>query len=280
MTKTETEVRRTWRESACYWDKHASMIRTMFAPISDALIEASAIARDQSVLDVASGMGEPAHTIAGLVGDGGAVVCTDVVTEMVAAAKHQGALLGISNARYLSCSADQLPFGGCSFDAVVSRLGVMFFSDTVRSLREMLRVATQGGRIALAVWAASEYNPFFRLVSDVVARYIPPDPEDPDAPGAFRYSEPGRLAGKLELAGACGVREQVLNFEVSAPVALDEFWRIRLEISDTLREKADRLSQSELEAVAGDVRDAARGFFTGEGIRIPARVLIVSGEKC
>jgi hypothetical protein len=33
------EVLREWRESACYWQKHIGTFRTMFAPLTQALID-------------------------------------------------------------------------------------------------------------------------------------------------------------------------------------------------------------------------------------------------
>jgi hypothetical protein len=72
-----------WRESAPYWEKHRDVIRTMFAPLTQALIEEAGIVAGHSVLDVAGGPGEPSLTIAKIVGSAGAVMCTDAVAEMV-----------------------------------------------------------------------------------------------------------------------------------------------------------------------------------------------------
>src|SRR5438067_13884948 len=118
---------REWRASAPYWERHALTIRQMFTPVTRALIEGAGIREGQTVLDVAGGPGEPSLTIAETVGPSGAVICTDAVAEMVQAAERAAHGRGITNVSFRQCSADLLPFDRNSFDAVVCRLGVMFF---------------------------------------------------------------------------------------------------------------------------------------------------------
>src|SRR5215211_9381336 len=92
-----SEVLREWAENASAWQKHNATIRTMFAPVTAALIEEAEITAGQKVLDVAGGPGEPSLTIAETVGSGGSVMCTDAVAEMVAAAKQEAQRRGVSN---------------------------------------------------------------------------------------------------------------------------------------------------------------------------------------
>src|SRR5438552_17852842 len=77
-----------WSQSAPYWEKHRETIRGMFAPITQALIEDAQIATGHSVLDVATGPGEPALSIAEVVGPSGSVVGRDPVPETISAARR------------------------------------------------------------------------------------------------------------------------------------------------------------------------------------------------
>jgi len=251
----------------------------MFAPITAALIEAAAIKAGQRVLDVAGGAGEPSLTIARVVGPSGHVVCTDAVAEMVATAEREAARQGLHNLDFQPCLADSLPFADDSFNAVVSRLGAMFFPDPASALREMLRVAKPGGRIALAVWGAREFNPFFSLVTDVMARYIESPPEDPDAPGAFRFAQPGKLAPIMAEAGAVEIGEQAISFHITAPLTPAEFWTTRVEISDSLRAKVAQLAPDQLARAASEVQASASRFFAAGRISFPAQVIVVAGSK-
>jgi len=268
-----------WRESAPYWEKHAATVRQLFAPISASLIRIAEIDAGQRVLDVAGGTGEPSLEIAGIIAPQGRVVCTDAVAEMVAAAERLAHQRAINNIQFKRCAADSLPFADDTFDTVVSRLGAMFFEDALASLSEILRVVKPAGTIALAVWGDRALNPFFSIVVDVMAAYVQSPPEDPNAPGAFRFAEPGKLAGLVKLAGAVNVQEQIVDFRIEASLTPAEFWQLRSEISDSLRAKVARLTPEELAQVVEEVEQRARGFFNAGRMSLPAQVIIVSANK-
>jgi ubiquinone/menaquinone biosynthesis C-methylase UbiE len=283
MTAIDTdsdEVLREWRASAFYWQKHANTIRTMFEPVTQALIEDADIMEGEAVLDVAGGAGEPSLTIADLVGPTGSVTYTDAVQEMVAAAEIESHRRGLKNISFKQCSAQSLPFESQSFDAVVCRLGVMFFPDPVAALREMLRVTKHDGVISLAVWGKSELNPFSYAITSVVERYFEMTAEaDPNASGAFRFAEPGSVTQILAEAGAVDIRERVLKFNIAAPISLEQFWEMRSETSGTLREKLATLSPSQVDLLAKEAKQAVSEFFSKSGMSIPAQMNIVTAHK-
>jgi len=276
---THENVVDAWRESAQYWAKHSDMIRTMFMPLTEALVEHAGIHEGQSVLDVAGGAGEPSLTIAEIVGPKGSVTCTDAVNEMVETARSEAQRRGITNVQFQQCTADSLPFPSDSFDVVVSRLGAMFFPDPVAAVREMLRVTKPSGSLALAVWHKSELNPFCYVVTSVIDRHINPGADDPDAPNAFRFAERGKLASVMTEAGASDVQEHVVKFNLEAPLTPLEFWSMRSQISDTLREKLAKLSAAEQAQITGEVEQAVSEFFPANQMRFPAQMIIVTGKK-
>ncbi len=251
----------------------------MFVPLTDALIEAARIRSGQSVLDVGGGAGEPSLTIAKVVGSAGSVTCTDPVAEMVAAARREAQRQEITNISFEQCASDSLPFENDTFDVVVSRLSAMFFSDPLGGLSEMLRVVKPGGYVAFVVWAAPDRNPFFNVITDALSRYIESPPPDPDEPGAFRFAEPGKLAALLKDAGAVTVKERVLNFGIKAPLKVTEFWPVRVELSDTLREKAAQLSPDQLTRIQHEVQDAVQEFFQNDRMNFPGAALVITGRK-
>ncbi|MEK6289471.1 MAG: class I SAM-dependent methyltransferase [Acidobacteriota bacterium] len=278
-SEQEKDVLREWRESAPYWAKHADTVRSLFAPITAGLIEAGGISNGHSVLDVAGGAGEPSITIAESVGASGSVICTDAVAEMVATARNEARRKGASNIGFAQCVGESLPFAANTFDAVVCRLGVMLFPDPASAIGEMLRVVRPAGLVSFAVWSRRESNPFFHIVMDVVSRYIESPPEDPDAPGAFRFAEPGKLARLVREAGAIDVTERLLNFELEAPITPRQFWEVRSELSDTLRAKVASLLPEQLARVAKDVEEAGRAFYRAGRMKFPGQVLIVTARK-
>lgn len=268
-----------WRESAQYWARHSDMIRLMFMPLTRALIEHAGIHEGQSVLDVAGGSGEPSLTIAEIVGPTGSVTCTDAVQEMVETARNEAQRRGVTNVQFRQCMADALPFPSDSFDVTVCRLGAMFFPDPVAGIREMLRVTKPGGSLALAVWHKSELNPFCHVITSVIDRHINPGAVDPDAPNAFRFAESGKLAGVMTEAGASDVKEQVVKFNLEAPLSPHEFWTMRSQLSDTLREKMAKVSAEEQAQITGEVEQAVHEFFPANQMRFPTQMIVVTGNK-
>lgn len=275
----QTDILNGWRESAKYWTKHNATIRLMFAPLTEALIERSGIREGQSVLDVAGGTGEPSLTIAEVVGPSGWVTCTDAVAEMVETARSEANRRGIRNVQFQQCTADSLPFSDNSFDVVVSRLGAMFFRDSHAAMREMLRVVKPGGVLAFAVWHKSELNPFCYVVTNVMDRHIAPAEPDPDAPNAFRFAESGKLANVMRQAGASDVRESIVKFDIAAPISPLEFWNMRSQTSDTLREKLTQLSEDEQSQITHEIEQAVQEFFPANQMRFPTQMLISTGKK-
>jgi SAM-dependent methyltransferase len=278
-TETSKDLLRSWHESAPYWRKHASIVRALFEPITRALLKAVAIDRAQSVLDVAGGAGEPSLTIARALREKGSVVFTDAIREMALTARAEAYREHLTNLQFVQCVGEVLPFQARSFDAVVSRLGVMLFAEPAASIAEMLRILKPDGRLALAVWHNQNSNPFFYVVANIVARYVESPPDDPDAPGAFRFAEPGKLDALLISAGVIDVTSSLLKFTLEAAITPRQFWELRSELSETLRGKLAKLSQAQLDSLSGEVEKAGEAFYQRGLMRFPAEVLIVSGRK-
>ena len=277
--QTGQEDIEAWSGVAPFWEKHRELTRRMFAPVTRALVEDALIGSGHAVLDIATGPGEPALSIAALVGPKGKVVGIDPVPEMVAAARRASKHLAVTNTQFDVAFADRLPFPDASFDAVVSRFGAMFFPSPVDAVHEILRVLKPGRKMALAVWHFSENNPYLYTMQQVFGRYIETPPPAPDAPEAFRFARPGKLQGILGEAGAMAPSERLLQFTIQAPISVEEFWTLRCEMSDTLRDRVALLSTEQLTEVKRQSLEALREYSTDRGMSFPSEVLIVSGTK-
>jgi SAM-dependent methyltransferase len=275
----EQEVISRWSGSAPFWEKHHEIIRQMFAPVTQALVDDAQIDSQQVVLDIATGPGEPALSVAALVGPKGKIFGIDPVPEMVAAARRAADRLEVRNVQFDVAFADRLPFETGTFDAVISRFGAMFFPSPVDAVREMLRVLKPGRKLALAVWHFAERNPFHHSLSRVMDRFVDSPPPAPDALDAFRFAGLGKLRNVLSEAGAVTVSERLLQFTIQASISVEDFLALRFEMSDKLREKIAALSKDQMTELKRQALHSLREYSTGPQMSFPAEVLIVSGAK-
>ncbi len=230
-----------------------------------------ASAAGQTVLDVGGGSGEPRLTIAQLVGESGSVTYTDPAAGMVKAARDEAERRGLENIRFHQCPAQKLPFADNSFDAVVSRLSAMFFADVPAGLRETLRVVKPGGDVSFLVWAGREANPFFNVVTEILDRFVPAEPEEEDAPTAFRFAAPRKACRTLARSGRTDVNERKLEFTIEAPITVEQFWELRTEMSDTFRKKLARLVPDQVAAIRYTVQKKVGSYFKAGEMKFPAR---------
>jgi ubiquinone/menaquinone biosynthesis C-methylase UbiE len=279
IPENQNKALHAWQTSARYWDKYRALISEMFAPLTSGLVEEAKIGIGQKVLDIGGGSGEPSLTISRIVGPTRSVMYTDPVARMLESAQAEAARRGVTNIHFRQCSANDLPFEACTFDVVVGRLSAMFFADPTAALREALRVVLKDGCVAFAVWGPKEANPFFSTITDVIDRFLEGYPQDSDAPDTFRFAVPGKLAGILEQVDAKNVIERQLNFQIEAAISFEQFWQLRTEMSETLREKMVRLTSAQLPIVKQAVAGAARRYFASGTMSFPAEALIVSGRK-
>jgi ubiquinone/menaquinone biosynthesis C-methylase UbiE len=279
IPENQNKALHAWQTSARYWDKYRALITEMFAPLTSGLVEEVQIGIGQKVLDIGGGSGEPSLAISRIVGPTGSVTYTDPVAGMLESAQAEAARRGVTNIHFRQCSANDLPFEACTFDVAVGRLSAMFFADPATAVRAALRLVLEDGCVAFAVWGPKEANPFFSTITDVIDRFVEIPPQDPDAPDAFRFAVPGKLAGILEQADAKNVIERQLNFQIEAAISFEQFWQLRTEMSETLREKMARLTPAQLPTVKQAVADAARRYFASGTMSFPAEALIVSGRR-
>ena len=278
-SEEENKVLNAWQSSARYWDKYRVLIARMFAPLTSGLIEEARIGMGQKVLDIGGGSGEPSLTIASVVGSTGSVVYTDPVAGMVEITRSEAGRRGLTNIDFRQCSGENLPFPDATFDVGVSRLSSMFFGDAISGVREVLRVIVRNGHVSFVVWGPAENNPFFSCVSDVVDRFVESPEQDPDAPDAFRFAVPGKLAGILKKAGAENVIERQLNFQIEGKISPEQFWQLRTEMSESLRGKIADLASDKLPMLKQAAIDALRQYFVNGKMSFPAEAFIVTGRK-
>ena len=131
--------RQEWGAAADGWRRQWETIERFSQPVSDRLVELTRIRPGHRVLDVATGIGEPAVTAARAVGPSGSVVATDQAPEMLAIARERIAALGLRNIEFHEMDAEALDLPEESFNALLCRWGLMFLPNLDSLVKSLFR---------------------------------------------------------------------------------------------------------------------------------------------
>jgi len=213
--------RQEWDTVAAGWRAWWPAFERSLQVLNDHLIALAHIEAGQRVLDIATGIGEPAVTAARRVGPGGQVVAVDQSPQMLAIARERAAALGLRNMRVLELDAEQLHLLEAPFDAALCRWGLMYLPDLVSALQRLRRLLPPGGRVAAAVWPAPSQVPMLRLPREVISQYIEVPAPPPGTPGLFSLSDAGRLEQAFTRAGFSEVRSESLQLMLELGSAAD-----------------------------------------------------------
>jgi SAM-dependent methyltransferase len=264
----------TSSETVAAWRRWHAKIAIQQRAVTAALIEAAAIGEGQCVLDLASGSGEPALTIARTVGPAARVVATDVSDGMLGVARDFAREQGIENVTFVACDAERLPFENASFDAVTSRMGVMFFIDLAGSLAEVRRVLRAGGRVAFAAWGPLRESTMFSACLEPFARRAsPPDPP-PGAPQPLRFATAGTLSSALRSAGFRSVRETTHVFSAPWSGPPEEQWNAFCDLSSP--PYVDEMPEPDKSQATAEAIETLRSLYDGRAVQTCAAVVIAS----
>ncbi len=222
-------VRSDWEGRAPYWDRWADAIAELADRMNQPLLEAVGITSGQRVLDLASGAGEPALTIARRVGATGSVTATDLVPAMLAGARRRATAAGLSNLAFDIADMEALPYPARSFDAVTCRFGIMFVPEPSRALSEARRVLMEGGRAGFMVWGPIEDTTAMHAVREAGLAVLGPDLRQAAAM-PFRLGVPGTLTRLFTAAGFSRVEEREIRFAPEIP-SDRPFWRPMLDMT-------------------------------------------------
>lgn len=216
-----------WGARGAFWDKNAPTGESVADDLNQILIGLTSIAAGDQVLDLASGSGEPAISIALKVGARGSVTALDAHAEMLAGAERRASTLGLNNITFEIARMEELPFDDDIFDAVTCRFGLMSSDDPVGTLREARRVLKPGRKAAFMTHGAQERNTLSDILEQVV-RDVLDEHKGGGAKRRLKFSEAGALQEVFTAAGFENIGER----EVRKTVTYERntrFWRGLLE---------------------------------------------------
>ena len=282
-TTPERSLRRRKDDQRHQWDRAARGLREwwpaferVMAPVTDTMVEHAGVGRGARVLDVASGFGEPALTLARVVGPQGRVMATDLSAAMLAVAAERAGALELANVEFARMDAEDPVVARAGFDAVVCRLGLMFLLDLDAALERLGALLAPGGRFVAAVWGPAPANPWLTPAARTLREFLELPPAAAGTPTVFALGADGVLDDALASAGLDDVGRRVvpLEFAWPSPRAYAAYHRA----SPLARLVADQDPRSQAQAWDEVGAVAARQW--GEGpLTLSGQVAVVSGRR-
>lgn len=259
-------------------EKWKAKSAAMGQPVTDALVEYARPAAGMQVLDLASGTGEPAISLALRVGAQGHVTALDLSAELLEIAAQRAQARGLKNLTTQKADAHSLPFPDNSFDLATSRFGVMFFRDPALAFRELLRVLRPRARACFLAWGSFD-QPYWQTMMGVVHRHAGGPLLQPGGPDPFRFAEPGSLSEVLRSAGFNSVEEETKTLPWTWPGSAKEVWEQAQAVAVPFRPMLGRVPVEKWPQVHDEVHAAVGKYSDGEKIAFGASVVLASGKK-
>jgi ubiquinone/menaquinone biosynthesis C-methylase UbiE len=271
-------TREQWQRAAEAWDRWTPTLQSWLGPPTELMLDLARIGPGSRVLDVAAGAGEPAITAAKRVGPTGSVLATDISSNILAYAQRTAAAQGLTNLETRVMDGEHLALPDATFDAVLSRVGLIYFPDQQRALAEMRRVLVPGGRIAAIVYSTAENNQFFSIPIGIIRRRAQLPPPVPGQPGPFSLSGAGVLEAAYRRAGFRDIAIQT----VAAPLQMAsaaEYVRFARESFGALHQMLAGLTEAEREATWDEITRELRQFEGAAGFVGPCELIVGVGVK-
>lgn len=248
----------SWDSVAAGWKKWWKTIENGAQTVSDKLVELAEIRAGQRVLDVATGIGEPAITAGKIVGKEGHVTATDISPEMLAIGEERARSQGLQDVmEFVQSDAENLKLRtDDKFDAILCRWGLMFLPNLDTALSNIHDKLVSGGRLAAAVWSEPSKVPFISLSMDTARKHIGALPGQ-GLPGPLSLADVDSLKKSFDKAGFADIRTEKIPviFEFDSA---EDYTKFNQDIVAPIRTILSKETETKKQQVWGDVTEQAK----------------------
>ena len=263
-----------WSERAKVWSTTSPIGMSTDDTFNQMIIAETGIKSGERVLDLASGTGNPAISIAYSMGEQGAVICTDRTLQMLIAAQTRGQNLNLNIIEFVGADMASLPFENNVFDAVTCRFGITFLKNKVTAALESHRVLKTNGRAAFIVWGDYEENPPFYIPQRAVAQYL--GISEGPTPSRHAMSAPGALKEIMAKAGFLDVEERELRYKNRVDDVEDYVTR---NLKRSFAKETENMPPIEFARLKDKVISAWQPFFENNILQVPNYARLALGSK-
>ncbi|MCX7748935.1 MAG: methyltransferase domain-containing protein [Clostridia bacterium] len=255
--------KRVWDELSNGWLKWDTLFENGAKKITGRLLDLADIQKGFSVLDIGTGLGEPALSAAVLVGTDGRVVAVEQSEKMLSIAKDKGAHLG--NITFINSDAEVVKLSENSIDVALSRWGIMFLPHPVEFFKMIRKVLVPGGSLVASVWGDPPKVPMIGLAFGIIAQAIKLPPPVEGTPGPFSMSNEDKLRGMLLEAGFNDVYLESIpvEFVLESPEEYMDYSNDTIPV--WLKQRLQELPKDQLDQIWSEVGSAALRYKGADG---------------
>jgi ubiquinone/menaquinone biosynthesis C-methylase UbiE len=275
--KFKTTTRAQWQTAAEAWHRWGPFLGEWLGAATEQMLDLTHIKAGSRVLDVAAGAGEQSLAAARRVGPTGHVLATDIAPALLDYALADARAAGLSTIETRELDGEALgELPAASFDAAISRVGLIYFPDQQRALAGIRRALKPGGRFAAIVYSTTDKNQFFSIPVGIIRRRAKLPPPQPGQPGPFSLGGDGVLAAVYERAGLRDIEVRKVDSPVRLPSAV-ECVRFERESFGALHQMMSTLSDAERADTWDEIERELRQFETKSGFIGPCEMIVGAG---
>jgi len=271
-------TREQWDTAAEAWHRWGPALEDWLGEATELMFDLARIGAGDRVLDVAAGAGGQTLAAARRVGPEGAVLATDISAAILEHAAADATREGLVNVATRAMDGEALEVEDGTFDAAISRLGVIYFPDRQRSLAEIHRALRPGGRVAAIVYSTPDRNEFFSVPVSIIRRRAELPQPAPGQPGPFSLGAPGALEAELEAAGFTDVEVRRVDAPVRMPSSADCL-RFEQESFGALHQMLSGLDEAGRRAAWDEIGAALAAYDGPDGFVGPCELIVAAGRR-
>ncbi|MDD9903144.1 MAG: methyltransferase domain-containing protein [Rhodospirillaceae bacterium] len=264
---------------AAAWDKWFPILEDGAQVLSDRMVALAGIGPGDRVLDVATGLGEPAATAARAVGGSGHVDGVDLSAGMLDFAQRRADRLGLTNLSFREADANALEVPEQPYDAILCRWGLMFMQDLKTTLQSFHALLKPGGRVVAAIWGPPEDAPALSMGNRIVLSALDLPPPNEGAGTPFALSDVDAATKTFGESGFRDVSGEWLPVTYTFE-SVDEFIQFRRERSKPLEDRIAHFPSAKRDAAWQKVAEAARTFAdTAGAVRMTNKAYVIAARR-
>jgi ubiquinone/menaquinone biosynthesis C-methylase UbiE len=267
-----------WQTAAEAWYRWSPAIHRWLGKATEEMLNLAEVSAGQNVLDIAAGAGEQSITAARRVGPKGSVLATDLSPNILEFARQMARNENLNNVRTQVMDGENLTLPDESFDVVLSRVGLIYFPDQQKALKEMWRVLKPGGRIAAIVYSTADKNQFFSIPVSIIRQRAKLPPPIPGQPGPFSLGAAGVVEEAYQKAGFKKIKSTRVDSSVLMSSAT-ECVQFEKESFGALHQMLSGLSDEEKNSVWKEIETELKRFEVEGSFVGPCEMIVAVGQK-